>query len=143
MNDPFFREFKNIVLKEHLKKATPQAGSIIERMCYLGEVDGLSKDTEALCRLWYNDIFRFSLIERLIDSAEDFEEIIIHHVKAIQKDGEIMDHPLSWEDEDIFQSFQFFCDGRHIDWNEKDQFASFNAPVGDCFFSFYPYPPNR
>ena len=136
MSGVFFREFKNIVSKDHLKHDELCADKIIQKICYLGDIDALPDETIKLCHQWFQDIFEFRLIERIIGEAGVFEEIAIHDAQNITKDKLPMDHPHPWSDGDIFRSLRFFCDRNNTDWNSMHHFASFNAKIGHRPFRF-------
>ncbi len=136
MNYSFVKEFKSFVLKEHLKRNTVSADDIIKKICYLCELDGLCEKTSFFCQKWFQDIFKFELVKGIIRNQGDFQEIIIHNNKYLQKDKNPVKSSLNWDNESVFHAFRFFCDSCNVDWNTNNQFVSFNSYIDEYSFRF-------
>ena len=136
MNHSFVKEFKNLILKEHLKRNTVSADNTIKKICYLSEIENLCEETSSFCQKWFQDIFQFELVKDIIFNQGDFQEIIVHNCQHCQKDKAPVKFSLNWDNESIFQAFQFFCDSCNINWNSNNQFVSFHSFVGGHSFRF-------
>ena len=136
MNHPFVQEFKKNVIKEHLKGNQVCSQTIMDRLCYICEIEDLSKKLSLYCKKWFQDIFHFNVIGQIIQQQGTFEEVVLHSFDYLQRDKEYTNFKVPWPNKEIFEAFQFFCDSKGIDWNSNNQFVSFNTIINKASFRF-------
>ena len=130
MSGGFFGEFKRTVLKERLKRRDVAFEQALAQASFRLDGEAPAQEDAERCLAWFEDVFRFGLVERLVRDNGGFEEVVVHHAGRVLRDKEPVAAPLGWGDEDVFQALQRLCDDHGVDWNASRQFVSFNARIG-------------
>ncbi len=79
-----------------------------------------------LLETWFNDIYHFKFVKKIIEE-NDFNEIILHGPRCFQIiNNDCLTVEYNIPEEDYQLSLEIFALKNNIIWNSKDSFASFN-----------------